>query len=62
MFANILDENFAYGDFIYSYYRFMELFHVRPESWNDLFEFYAYTGTQNKMEEYRISLMEQNNG
>lgn len=30
---------FRFGDFVYSYYRFVDKFHIEPKTWQELFEF-----------------------
>ena len=35
-------EKFEEGNFVFIYYRFLDKFHVVPESWRDLFEYLHY--------------------
>lgn len=42
----IIDKNFNYGDLLYTYWQFVEMFHVKPTSWFDIFEFMDYSKTK----------------
>jgi hypothetical protein len=51
--ANVLDElvrktvadKFNYGSFVFTYYRFLDKFHVEPKTWAELMEFSNYLDT-----------------
>ena len=42
--------NFKDGSFVFTYYRFVDKFHVEPKSWSDLFEFLHYNETEAKID------------
>ncbi len=54
---------FEYGDFIFSYYRFIDRFHLVPKDWGELFEFFQYESIDTKIKKFinTISKSEQVN-
>ena len=40
-----ISSKFSYGGFVFTYYRFLDKFHVEPKSWQDLMEFPIYIDT-----------------
>lgn len=45
MIRKIIKEKFKHGDFVYTYYRFLDKFHSEPKSWRELMEFTDYVST-----------------
>ena len=41
----LIKKKFVHGDFVYSYYRFLDKFHCEPKDWKDLMEFTDYMNT-----------------
>lgn len=41
----MISNKFDYGNFLFTYYRFIDRFHVEPRSWQELMEFPKYLET-----------------
>ena len=57
MIKKTIKENFKFGDFVYTYYRFLDKFHSEPKSWNELLEFGNYTDVENKVHQLISAVM-----
>lgn len=42
---------FKYGNFVHSYYRFLDKFHAEPKDWADLFEYFDFCRVEGKINE-----------
>ena len=53
-------KNFKYGDFTYTYYRFIDKMHTEPKTWGELFEFLNYLETEVKINKVIASFTKEN--
>ena len=43
---NIIKENYDSNAFVYTYYKYVDKFHVEPKDWRDLFEYITFDNTE----------------
>ena len=44
-------QKYPFGSFTYTYYNFLEKFHVEPKTWRDIFEYIEYSKTDTDIKE-----------
>lgn len=44
-----ISKDFKHGDFVFTYYRFVDKFHIEPRDWKDLLELSDYVSVENSI-------------